>query len=531
MLAASFMEYTYIPISGCGIIEDLRDHVGRSKYDLIKKMYDRLLDHCVFSHNTTWTPAYNRLITAIKDKKSNRALTRDRREIVTLLSLAAIAIAGGQTGLYYFHEDSPRQQIPRIQKDLLGIKGELEVLKNSAYSSSRAIEDMKKQIVTLGEQLLDMQQLQHEVAMTSIDSVWSGSQAGIRMKAQSDQAIKLANGITTGQLPYQEMADFFGLPGLGTMSHDDVKLMSVKILPKNLIAFKFAIRISDFDATILKADPFVAWSNVGTSEETLNVYQGPTFALHNATSNCTTAIPEPKQYAVFENCSIANFTDPKFSTGWVAKSFDRKTRAQVYPPVVKKTSLASFIQCYEYNITISGRDEVCPPWPIEIDPAREFQVYGHQHKVQLITMSSEASHARIQQIQPNDSFIESTKLRTTLEYIRATGNLTEQLEQAYSKFNGSIVLDLQDPKVYGIGSSVVCFVFFIVICAFCVGKSGVGAAQSSNVSPSTHVEYTTIIQQPSQSQVYPPHVPPKPRKLAIGLAKHRDYATIEELRE
>jgi len=100
-------------------------------------------------------------------------------------------------------------------------------------------------------------------------------------------------------------------------------------------------------------------------------YQGRDFVLWNKTSDCIKGIERPLDRAILDECPLYDFHDPKLNS-WRAILITNN----IYDHNIvsyKHTSIANFVYCFPWNVTIRRETMRCSMLIFELDSSRSFQ--------------------------------------------------------------------------------------------------------------------------------------------------------------
>lgn len=450
------------------------------------KAWDRLHDRCNTTYNVIWDPAWNDLELAVAERSNER---HHSKRFVDPISLSVVTISTAVTaGLYFLHPQSPHYRIPELQRQLNGLENELNIVKSFSNSSHQVALKVEKTLDLLVKNVGNLEKDVHETNLNAADMAWMAAEVHFKITQEAEWLKDITRSYRTrGKVPLKSMSRLLRMPGLLQNEDRFTNFIHIKIIAKNIVEFGFSIRTKDPTTRVMKANPFNVIKDFKKERKILK-YSGPTYAVYNRTSNCTTGVDEPVNGVVVDECNTKDYYDAKLKswtdTGTVA--------TKDLPPSVKKLSDGTYISCIFHKISIDGEKIDCPAHPFKIAPTRPFSIRGIHHNVthQDFQTTEETKDMTLRNL--NESLIAESSMPEKLELLEEIHQENQKSERLLAQMESHLMIPTSGVNLVWTVSGLGIAWLASIIC--CIGLiSCIRRAKEDSTSGTVTVNNTTNI--------------------------------------
>jgi len=132
----------------------------------------------------------------------------------------------------------------------------------------------------------------------------------------------------------------------------------------------------DTSSFIYRAVSFKKWID----SNNYLIYIGPTFLIHNTTSNCSKFIEHLESLKVINSCTDLNQTVAITKPLWKFTSVE-KDNISAMAPSFYSTSHKRLMGCYQHRIKLGNQLLSCPKWPFSLPSNLSFSIRGTDYGI------------------------------------------------------------------------------------------------------------------------------------------------------
>lgn len=335
-----------------------KDIESVSPYNITKTAYEGLYDLCMKHLNETVMPAFERLGSCQKHLTIGKSNPTDRFKrfdpitlgliVVSCYSLITSAVSG--TVLFQQHNK------------LVEISGLANTLKETANSLRDDLETARN----IRAEMMKTEESNHNATEANKEAIlytakllprisWEAAMLVVTLKDTHDNYDLLAKSCRENKINVDALRHLSKRREFDHLNTADTELFDVTTQDNSTITISFKHSTSSPDTSVYRSVAIDHWRDVFGKKQFMR-YKGPVYMLHNATSNCSAGIWEPRFRQSYIRCDKPNYTDPNL-LDWVA----------IKPPMEQPFELVQvgdqvIGQCFHRNVTLDGRMYVCPDY-------------------------------------------------------------------------------------------------------------------------------------------------------------------------
>lgn len=382
--------------------------------------WTRLKSNCQEFYNSTWMSKINELSRLHAkphfefEKQTNQNIInhRTRRGIVSDLMIGGGGFIIGacasnilKSTLSTFGYKNPQdERIQEIEQQLDEERRRINTFDKNFNITRHINLELIKTTKQLAQAVENNHREIQQIANRELSVAWTISYLQSRITEGSHKLDSIISKYPSGTLDTRALGELIGMPELMSIDERNSIMKSIVLKGESTITFKFAIRKPSTDTDVVRIIGFKHWINL-TIRPKLIEYDGWKFAIFNRTCNCISAIEEPIDRFVLDDCSMDDFVDPRL-TIWKDVPVSLNTESPF--PVTTAHSSADFtyIYCYPNNVTINGIVYACPAEPFVVNNNMNFTTSG-------IRRNYNKKKPSINQLAPNLSHMIQTSHYTT----------------------------------------------------------------------------------------------------------------------
>lgn len=302
------------------------------------------------------------------------------------------------TIISYINPYSTRNKLNNLEEQVAHQQERIEDFNrnfNITYGIQQGIIDS---MVALSRDLHETRRQLTHLANLMPKFTWISAYMQSRITSSASDLRTIIEEFNYGRVATRELRYLFKLDSLEGINNHDTTFESVTKIATNIIRFKFAVREKSRTTFVYKVAAFQYWDNL-TALPSLMEYQGDRFLIFNETNNCIKAINEPTQTAVLDECTEANFTDPRLQN-WRSIISTEDIYSVKNTCQVKRTLLFNYIYCFPENITLKTGEHKLPPNVVRLPVSEPFKIPIMNYKpiVRKINITNEHEYAAIDSI-------------------------------------------------------------------------------------------------------------------------------------
>ena len=338
----------------------------------------------------------------------------------------------------------------------------------------------------------------HDFANVIPEMLWTGNKI-YRYFEDSKAALgSMTEDCKEGRINTKGLAYILNNPEIQKIRKEDTRIEEIRRVNNQTLLIEFLSPSPVEDTKIFRVTSFKYWVNLTTEPEMLE-YVGPSFLIHNYTSNCSRGLTQPETDSVYETCQQSNYGDPRLQN-WKPLRLEE----QDHTTQIMKTRSHTYVYCMFQTINIEGEEHQCPPFVFKLPLLQAFSIGNFSHRVNLLRLNSTMDIESLRVKHQNSSFHDDD-FENQLAFIDSIRKLNKKLGDTIREKEENMSIPWASLPFWSWNMVSLLSLIVGIIC--CILKF-------TKPKGENHNEYITVVNQP-----------PPPIELS------RNYPSLSSLRE
>lgn len=385
------MDLDYVPLRVCDGIGTIQT---KERPNVTIKAYSQLRLECMRVHEQKVVPLIDELGTCLPPEEDH---PRHKRFIWFLagavVTVVALAIIGAVVTAAVLISEA-NNKIEKMNERQERMRTELNTMKKAFEEATNLNNATAAALQSLAEKSETNRRMIEEFSTLLPEMAWNSASLYFRQQDDIQNLKEIITSCKNGRVATRALAELTTLTDIRQFEERDTLLTSVSrrlIGTDSVVKIEFLAMKRSTSTKVYKLHGFDTYMNLKTEPYLLS-YRGPSFAIYNSTSNCTKGVKvDPAIGVVLDSCIIQNYRDPEFDQ-WERRNV---TESEPLVPQVVRLASSKIVYCTYHNITISGEETLCPPFPISIPLNKNFTTAGLSHAAERLYLKGPAGAEKV----------------------------------------------------------------------------------------------------------------------------------------